>query len=334
MDFNLLTRENTTVAYSPVIPPSLARYSVPGAKELYATGDFGSLLFYEQAGPDFGLWYKSYFIKQSTYLNAVADGPLFQLCFSVNRTLRFQQNGMGKMRLPEGQFNILYAPTVQTQTWFEKGKKYMVYDIHFSRTYLEKLAPYFSLVGEFLLKAELGFSCQLSPTHAHITPDMMTILQNMHYCYYHGDVKMAYLQALLSKLLLQALTRLTLVKVPVNEIKLQPYELSKLREAWEYLLHHIEHPGTVIDLSHAIGLNDFKLKKGFKQLYGVTIFEFLLEARMEKARRLLQETTMTVHAVAISVGYKNISSFTVAFKKKFGILPSEVQGNDTTHLPQ
>ncbi|AXY75691.1 AraC family transcriptional regulator [Paraflavitalea soli] len=332
MDFTLLTRENTAVTYSPVIPPSFARYSVPVARELYATGDFGSLLFHEQAGPDFGLWHKSYFIKQSTSLTAVADGPLFQLCFSVNRTLRFQQNGMGKIRLPEGQFNIWYAPAVHSQTWFEKGKKYLVYEIHFSRNYLEKLAPYFPLVAEFLMKAELGFSSQLSPVHAHITPEMMMILQNMYNCYYKGDVKAAYLQALLSRLLLQALTRLTLVKVPVNEIKLQPYELSKLREAWEYLLHHIEHPGTVIDLSHAIGLNDFKLKKGFKQLYGVTIFEFLLEARMEKARRLLQETAMTVHAVAISVGYKNISSFTVAFKKKFGILPSEVTGNNAARL--
>lgn len=333
MDFNLLTREHTVIDYSSAIPPSLARFNVPGARELYAAGEFGSLLFYEQAGPDFGLWYKSYFMKQSTYLSAVADQPLFQLCFAVNRTLRFQQSGMGKIRIPEGQFNILFAPAVQTQTWFEKGKKYMVYDIHFPRHYLEKLAPHFPLVAEFLMRAELGFSCQLSPVHAHITPDMMTILQHMHFCYYKGEIKSAYLQSLLSRLILQALTRLTLIKVPVNEIKLQPYELSKLREAWDYLLHHIEHPGTVIDLSHAIGLNDFKLKKGFKQLYGITIFEFLLEARMEKARRLLQETDMTVHAVAIGVGYKNISSFTVAFKKKFGLLPSEVQGNNSARLP-
>lgn len=333
MDFTLLTRENTPIVYSPVIPPTLARFSVPGARELYATGDFGTLLFYEQAGPDFSLWYKCYFMKQSTYLSAAGNAPLFQLYFAVNRTLRFQQHGMGKTRLPEGQFNILYAPAVQHQTWFDKGKKYLVYDIHFPRSYLEKLMPYFSQLPEFLIKAELGFPCQLSAVHAHITPDMMTTLHNMHYCNYTGDVKSAYLQALLSRLLLQAVTRLTLAKIPVNEIRLQPYELTKLREAWEYLLRHIDHPGTVIDLSHAIGLNDFKLKKGFKQLYGITIFEFLLEARMEKARRLLLETDMTVHAVAISVGYKNISSFTVAFKKKFGVLPSEVQGNDQGLLP-
>jgi AraC-like DNA-binding protein len=328
MDFNLMTREHTAIAYAPTIPSSLARFNVPGARELYATGDFGSLLFYEQAGRDFSLWYKCYFIKQSTHLNATTTAPLFQLCFSINRTLRFQQQGMGKTRLPEGQFNILYAPAVQNQTWFDKGKKYMVYDIHFSRSYLEKLQPHFPYLAEFLLKTELGLPCQLSPVHAHITPDMMAILHNMHYCLYTGELKSTYLEALLLRLLLKALTRLMLVKIPVNEVKLQPYELSKLREAWEYLLHHLDHPGTLMDLSHAIGLNDFKLKKGFKQLYGITIFEFLLEARMEKARRLLQENTMTVHAVAISVGYKNISSFTVAFKKKFNLLPSEVQGND------
>lgn len=333
MDFTLFTPENTVIAYSPAIPPSLSRFSVPGARERYAAGDFGTLLFQEQAGPDFSLWHKCYFMKQSTCLSAVADQPLFQLCFAVNRSLRFQQQGMGKIRLPEGQFNIFYAPAVRNQTWFDKGKKYIVYDIHFSRSYLEKLMPYFSLLSEFLVKTEWGFSCQLSPVHAHITPDMMTILRNMHDCPYTGDMKATYLEGLLTRLLLQALARLSFVKMPVNEVKLQPYELAKLREAMEYLLHHIEHPGTVIDLSHAIGLNDFKLKKGFKQLYGMTIFEFLLEARMKKARRLLQETDMSVHAIAISVGYKNISSFTVAFKKKFGILPSELQRNNPNWQP-
>ncbi|WP_315817344.1 hypothetical protein [Paraflavitalea speifideaquila] len=122
MDFNLMTGEHTAVAYSPTIPSSLARFHVPGARELYATGDFGALLFYEQAGPDFSFWYKSYFIKQSTFLSAVAEAPLFQLCFSINRTLRFQQQGMGKTRLPQGQFNILYAPAILNQTWFDKGK--------------------------------------------------------------------------------------------------------------------------------------------------------------------------------------------------------------------
>lgn len=327
MDLTLRTRDNIPIVYAPAIPPSLARLGVPGTRQQYATGEFGALAFYEQTGPGFSCWHKHYLIKQTTSLHASTDSPLFQWCLAVNRSFRFQQQGMGKIRLPEGQFNIFYSPSVQNQAWFEKGKKYLVYEIHFSRHYLEKLMPHFTLLAEFLLKAELGFSCLFSPVHAHITPDMLHILHHIFHCPYPPTAKKTYLEALFSRLLLHSLTRLSLVKIPVNEVKLQPYELAKLREAWDYLLHHIEHPRTVIDLSHAIGLNDFKLKKGFKQLYGITIFEFLLEARMEKARRLLIESDMTVHAIAIGVGYKNISSFTVAFKKKFGILPSELQRN-------
>ncbi|MBO9566943.1 MAG: helix-turn-helix transcriptional regulator [Niastella sp.] len=327
MDFTLLTQENGRIAYSPVIPPSLARFCIPGTRNLFATGDFGTILFCEQSTPDFNLWHKCYFIKQSTTLSTVADAPLFQLCVAVNRPLRFQQQGMSKVKLAEGQFNIFYAPVVNTQTWFDKGKKYIVYEVHLSRGSLEPLTPYFPLLAEFLVKAGKGIPCQLSPVHAHVTPDMMGLLHDMHYCSYKEEVKVMYLQTLLSRLMMQFLTRLSLVRVPTNEVKLQPYELAKLREAWDYLLHHIEHPGSVADLAHAIGMNEIKLKKGFKQLYGITIFEFLVEARMEKARRLLLETDMTVHAVAISVGYKNISSFTVAFKNKFDQLPSEVQGS-------
>lgn len=334
MDFTLLTRENTAIAYSPVIPPSLARFRIPGAKQSFAAGNFGSLLFYEQSGPGFSLWHKSYFIKQNTPLTAVTDAPLFQLWVAVNRPLRFQQPGMGKTKLAEGQFNIWFTPAGNCQTWFEKSKKYLVYEVHLDRSFLEQLAPHFPPLSDFLVKSSAGMPGQLSPVHAHVTPELMNLLQKMHYCRYTGEVKEMYLQTLLTKLLLLALSRLSLAPIQLNEVKLQPFEMAKLREARDYLLNHLEHTGTVNELAHAIGMNEARLKKGFSQLYGTTIFELLVEARMEKARRLLQESDMTVHAVAISIGYKNISSFTVAFKKKFGLLPSEMQGNGRLQGPE
>jgi len=328
MDFILLTKESAEINYSASVPSSLARYKVPGARELYATGEFGSLLFYEQRGAGFSIWYKYYFMKQSTFLSAIIPEPLFQLYFPENRAMRYQQKGLGKVLFPEGQFNILYTPATQYQQQFEKGKKYCIYEIHFDRSYLENLAAYFSFMPEFLMKADLGLPATLNTIHAHVTPRMMADLHHMLHSPYTGDVKVAYLEALWTKVLLQAVTRLTPARNMMHEVRLQPHELNKLKEAWQYLLHNLDHPGTVKELSYTIGLNDFKLKKGFKQLYGVTIFEFLIQARMEKARQLLQETDMTVHAVAIAVGYRNISSFTVAYKKKFGLLPSAVRGNE------
>lgn len=325
MDFTLSTQDNVQIELFREVPASLNRYRIPGAGEYYAAGDFGSLLFHQQQGAGFSLWHKQYTVRQNTFLSETPAKPLFLLYVAINRPLRFQQAGWGKLVLPEGQFNIVYTPAAARELWLEKGKKYTLYEIQFSSTMLEKLVPWFSLLPEFLMKAELGAPCQLNPSHARITPVMLSILYNMLHCGYMGTAREMYLEALLSRLLLQAVTRLTPSRVAINERKLQPYELNKLREAWEYLLRNLDRPGTMAELAHAIGLNEFKLKRGFKQLYGVTIFEFLLEARMEKAKRLLEETNMTVHAVGISVGYKNISSFTVAFKKKFSQLPSDVK---------
>lgn len=271
MDFILMTREDASINYPASVPPSLARYKVPGAREVYGAGEFGTILFYEQSGSHFSIWSKNYLMKQSTYLGATPQGPLFQLYFAVSYDIRYQQKGLGRIVFPEGQFNILYTPAVLHQQYFDKGRKYCVYEIHFDRSYLENLVPYFSFLPEFLMKAELGSPCLLNPVHAHITPAMMTAFHNMLHCSYTGEVKKQYLEALWTKILLQAVTRLAPVKHTTQEVKLQPYELNKLRETWEYLLHNLDNPGTLMDLSHIIGLNDFKLKKGFKQLYGVKI---------------------------------------------------------------
>jgi len=106
-----------------------------------------------------------------------------------------------------------------------------------------------------------------------------------------------------------------------EDIRLWPADYEKIREARDYLLFNMDQPCTVIELAHKVGLNDFKLKKGFKQLYGSTIFDFLLEARIEKARMLLTETVMSIQEIAVATGYKNISSFTAAFKKRTGVSP-------------
>ena len=77
----------------------------------------------------------------------------------------------------------------------------------------------------------------------------------------------------------------------------------------------------LIHLAHKMGMNDFKLKKAYKQLYGTTLFEDFLHARMKKAKSLLEETEQSIVAIAEMAGYKNVSSFSVAFKKYFGQTP-------------
>ncbi|WP_256441273.1 helix-turn-helix transcriptional regulator [Chitinophaga sp. HK235] len=71
--------------------------------------------------------------------------------------------------------------------------------------------------------------------------------------------------------------------------------------------------------------NDFKLKKGFKEMFGNTVFGYMNQVRMEKAKLLLLEGKNSIADISFTVGYKNPQHFTAAFKKHFGYLPSELK---------
>lgn len=101
-------------------------------------------------------------------------------------------------------------------------------------------------------------------------------------------------------------------------------DLEKLNLAKKLVAENLQNPYSLIELSRKVGLNDFKLKKGFKEAFGNTVFGHLLELRMEKAKNMLLSPTQSVSEVAHAVGYKNAHHFTVAFKKKFGYLPSKI----------
>nr|WP_240343842.1 AraC family transcriptional regulator [Paenibacillus sp. SYP-B3998] len=87
----------------------------------------------------------------------------------------------------------------------------------------------------------------------------------------------------------------------------------------------MEAPPSLIELSRIVGLNDYKLKIGFKDEYGKSAFSYLRDKRMEKAFSLLQSGAISVSRVSVMVGYANFSHFAEAFRKQFGVRPSEVK---------
>jgi AraC-like DNA-binding protein len=102
----------------------------------------------------------------------------------------------------------------------------------------------------------------------------------------------------------------------------RPEERLKLERALSILNESIGKSITIPSLSRQVGINECYLKKGFKEMFGKTIFMHLQELRMQRAKVLLKEE-VSVTEVAAEVGYASISSFSTAFKKKVGVLPTE-----------
>lgn len=102
-------------------------------------------------------------------------------------------------------------------------------------------------------------------------------------------------------------------------------EKEKILKAKEIILDCINNPPTIPELSLQIGINQCYLKKGFKELFGITVYDFVQEQRMLKAKMLLTTTDFTVSQVADQIGFSSASNFSSAFKKYAGVFPSELQ---------
>lgn len=99
---------------------------------------------------------------------------------------------------------------------------------------------------------------------------------------------------------------------------------EKIALAREILLEHISEPLTIRELSRKAAINECYLKKGFKEMYGTTIFDFFQSQRMEHAKYLLYEKGLSVTDVSALLGYSSISHFSTAFKKHTGLKPCEL----------
>lgn len=105
----------------------------------------------------------------------------------------------------------------------------------------------------------------------------------------------------------------------------KPNEIDKITQAKNYILQHLDESITIPKIATEVGTNQCYLKKGFKEIFDVTIFEFVQEQRMLKAHHLLLQTNDSISTIATKIGYASISSFSTAFKNYFGFSPKEIK---------
>lgn len=102
-------------------------------------------------------------------------------------------------------------------------------------------------------------------------------------------------------------------------------EMSSLRKARDIIHDRISDPPSISELSREVLLNEHKLKNGFRELHGKTISAYIRELRMRSARELLENRDMSISQIAREVGYANFSHFARAFRRTYGVNPSDLR---------
>lgn len=143
---------------------------------------------------------------------------------------------------------------------------------------------------------------------------------------YTGNLGNIFINAQTQMLLLYSLDCMEEKEIDVVTHKFLANEADreKISRAREILLQHIGEPITIKELSRKVAINECYLKKGFKEMFGTTIFDFYQSQRMEHAKYLLYEKGLSVTEISVLLGYSSISHFSTAFKKHTGLKPCEL----------
>lgn len=111
-----------------------------------------------------------------------------------------------------------------------------------------------------------------------------------------------------------------------------PRTLKKIIVARDFLDANFQNPPSLVRLAHIAGTNEFTLKKAFKQVFGITVFAYIRQRRMEMAAHELQQGR-TVSDVSLDVGYRCPRCFADAFRRHFGVLPSVARSSSQALAP-
>jgi len=156
-----------------------------------------------------------------------------------------------------------------------------------------------------------------------VSPATAVVLSQLMNFNLHPSIKKLYLKGKVYELI-----SLYFNKTEDADLEQCPYladedNVRKIRMAKEIMISRMVEPPTLAELSQEVGLSLKKLKEGFKQIYGDSVFGFLFDYKMEYARKMLETGKHNVNEVGLKVGYSTASHFIASFKKKFGTTPKK-----------
>jgi AraC family transcriptional regulator, transcriptional activator of the genes for pyochelin and ferripyochelin receptors len=184
--------------------------------------------------------------------------------------------------------------------------------------YADGASPAVSRFCEQIAHGSAGFLVEPSPL---LISTFEPSVRRMLDCRYQGSVEELYLYSQSLELLARALD----LAADSGEKRLARGDRERLFAARDLLDARLADPPVLADVARHVGLNEHKLKRGFKQLFGVTVHTYFTHKRLELARSLLLDTERTAAEIAFALGYASPQHFSQAFKQHFGVAPKSMR---------
>lgn len=246
---------------------------------------------------------------------------LIQFHFGIKGKAKFIFNeGNYALELKEEKSLLLYNPQKELPLNLELASNSWVISMIIS---IQKFHSLFSSEADYIPFLSEGNKDKKYYNEGDISPSMAIVLSQLFHYSLNPSIKNLYYKGKGYELLSLYFNRNEDPNAEQCPFLIDEENVLKIRKAKEFIIANMAEPPRLQELADEVGLNLKKLKMGFKQIYGDTVYGFLFDYKMDFARKLLDSGSYNVNEVGLKIGYSTGSHFIAAFKKKFATTPKK-----------
>jgi len=233
------------------------------------------------------------------------------------------KNSSYNTKLSSGESNIQLLKNTNSVACIPKGK-INTFGIIIKKEYIQNNI-YDNSIKDLILSSLEQDECEKLIFEKKTNNYINLILKEIFTTPFNESLHNIYLQSKILEIIFHEFYELSKEKkIWEKTIKLDEYDIEALKKAKEILINNMQNPPGIIELAKLVRINEFKLKVGFKKLFGNTPHNLLFDYKMDIAKKLLLKSNMNISEIANHLGYKYSANFTTAFTRKYDIKPIDL----------
>jgi len=325
MGIQLLTPDNIVMELNDLLPAtSIKKGLIAGASCKSLKNDFIEILMQEVEGVDFGLRISTGQLFNKIKAAGNYERPGLYGTFMFSNGVRKDLNKLGKYHLRSDFYSLCLGGNIDYTCTIEQEGPFQILDVFFSSGLVEQLKEVFPRLRGILGSRK---NTLLGDKTTWILPSLKEIYHQIVNAHFGDEAsRRYYLELKMREFLFQLLHNAFVEHRSHTSSKFTKSEIVSIYKAKEILEQHIDRkPPTLRELCWAVGINEFKLKSGFKSIFNASVFTWFNDKRLIRAKELILNTNMELKEISFEVGFPFTTNFVVAFKKRFGVTPGSLR---------
>jgi AraC-like DNA-binding protein len=320
LEFQLICAKGDDLQIILNAPMENLPFRLPEFKVDLVKGKFGEMYFYNFKGKGFEIWISLYLIKEATTIIGKADRSILEWHNTFQNGFKSTWSGIFLPDPKEDQFNLSYVPHIENKAEFEGGMSYMTFDFHFTPEFLQAFSKHYAELDIFLnaIDQKKSLARSISRERLFLTPGMRREIESILNYNSHPAFAVEFYRANAIELLILMLDKITEYKCGFS-----PKQIRAAVEARDIIDKNFKDTLSTPKLAKIVDLDECTLKRCFKYLFKITIYQYAKQKKIEHAQKLLLDPELSSLDITLAIGYAETSHLSAAFKDVTGKTPKE-----------